>query len=146
MESQRVKEFFLKEKMLELHIKGREWAAHGVSLGLFLMKRVLKLSRNFWASVETLPSSDGLLSLKTFCKGFPSRWLSCRVCRQCRRPGFDPWIRKIPWRREWQPTPVFLPGKSHGQRSLVGYSPWGHKESDVTEHEHFYNRTATQKG
>ena len=39
----------------------------------------------------------------------------------------------IPWRREWQPTPVFLPGKSHGQRSLVGYSPWGHKESDTTE-------------
>ena len=78
MESQRVKEFFLKEKMLELHIKGREWAAHGVSLGLFLMKRVPKLSRNFWASVENLPSSDGLLSLKTFCKGFPSRWLSSK--------------------------------------------------------------------
>ena len=41
--------------------------------------------------------------------------------------GFDPWIRKIPWRRKWQPTPIFLPGKSHGQRSLVGYSPWGHE-------------------
>ena len=40
--------------------------------------------------------------------------------------------RKIPWRREWLPTPVFLPGKSHGQRSLVGYSPWGHKELDIT--------------
>ena len=38
-----------------------------------------------------------------------------------------------PWRREWQPTPVFLPGESHGQKSLVGYSPWGHKESDTTE-------------
>ena len=43
------------------------------------------------------------------------------------RLRFDPWVRKIPWIREWQPTPVFLPGKSHGQRSLVGYSPWGHK-------------------
>ena len=43
---------------------------------------------------------------------------------QCRRCGFDPWIREIPWRRAWQPTPVFLPGESHGQRSLVGYSPW----------------------
>ena len=42
-------------------------------------------------------------------------------------------IKKIPWRREWLPTPVFLPGESHGQRSLVGYSPWGHKESDTTE-------------
>ena len=50
-----------------------------------------------------------------------------------RRCGFDPWVGKIPWKRAWQPTPVFLPGKSHGQRSLAGYSPWGHKESDITE-------------
>ena len=56
-----------------------------------------------------------------------------RNCLQSRRPGFYPWVRKIPWRREWQPTPVFLPGESHGQRSLAGYSPWGHKESDKTE-------------
>ena len=42
-------------------------------------------------------------------------------------PGFDPWVGKIPWRRKWQPSPVFLPGKSHRERSLVGYSPWGHK-------------------
>ena len=46
---------------------------------------------------------------------------------------FNSWIRKIPWRREWQPTPVFLPGKSHGQRSRAGCRPWGHKESDSTE-------------
>ena len=52
---------------------------------------------------------------------------------QCRRCGFSPWVRKIPWRREWLPTPVFLPGEFHGQRSLVGYSPWGYKESDSTE-------------
>jgi len=43
---------------------------------------------------------------------------------------FSPWVEKILWRREWQSTPVFLPGESHGQRSLAGYSPWGHKESD----------------
>ena len=48
------------------------------------------------------------------------------------RPGFDPWVGKIPWRRKWQPTPVFLPGKSHGPRSLIGYRPWGRKESDTT--------------
>ena len=48
-------------------------------------------------------------------------------------PGFDPWVGKIPWRRKWQSTPVLLPGKSHGRRSLVGYSPWGCKESDTTE-------------
>ena len=47
--------------------------------------------------------------------------------------GFDPCIRKIPWRREWQPTAVFLSGESQGQRSLEGYSPWGHTESDTTE-------------
>ena len=54
-------------------------------------------------------------------------------CLQCRRPGFDSWIEKIAWRRQWQPTPVLLPGKSHGQRSLVGYNPWGHRELDRTE-------------
>ena len=54
-------------------------------------------------------------------------------CKRYRRHGFDPWVRKIPWRRAWQPTPVFLPRKSSEQRSLVGYSPWGHKQSDTTE-------------
>ena len=50
-----------------------------------------------------------------------------RICR------FDLWVRKIPWERASQPTPVFLPGESHGQGSLVGYSSWGHKKSDMTE-------------
>ena len=58
---------------------------------------------------------------------------SSRICLQCRTPKFDPWFRKIPWRWEWQPTSVFLPGEFHEQRSLVGYSPWGQKESDMTE-------------
>ena len=49
------------------------------------------------------------------------------------RPGFNPRVRKIPWRREQLPTPVFLPGEFHGQRSLVGYSPWSRKELDTTE-------------
>ena len=61
-------------------------------------------------------------------------WLSGKesTC-QCRRPKVDAWVGKIPWRRKWQPTPVFLPGESHGQSSLVGYSSWCHKESDTTE-------------
>ena len=59
------------------------------------------------------------------------RWKS--ICLQCGRPGFNPWVGKISWRREWQPTPVFLPGKSHGQRSLVGYSLQGSKQLDMTE-------------
>ena len=50
-----------------------------------------------------------------------------------RRYVFDPWVVKVTWRRKWQPTPLFLPEKSHGQRSPEGYSPWGHKESDTTE-------------
>ena len=49
-------------------------------------------------------------------------------------PGFNPWVGKIPWRRKRQPTPVFWPGESHAQGSLVGCSPWGHKEFDMTEH------------
>ena len=59
----------------------------------------------------------------------------------CKAGDLDlPWVGKIPWRRKWQPTPVFLPGESHGQRSLAGYSPRGHKESDTTErlHTHIY--------
>ena len=52
---------------------------------------------------------------------------------RCMRCGFDPWVGKMPWRRPWQPTPVLLPGQSHGERSLMGYSPWGHKESATTE-------------
>ena len=55
------------------------------------------------------------------------------LCRRNRRYEFSPWVGKIPWRGKWQPTPVFLPGKSRGQRSLVGYSSWGCKESDTTE-------------
>jgi len=57
----------------------------------------------------------------------------CRTNVEHARRGFNPWVRKIPWRRAWQPTPVFLPGESHGQRSLVGYGPQGHKELDMTE-------------
>ena len=49
-------------------------------------------------------------------------YATCMVCLQSGRPGFDPWDGKIPWRRKWQPTPVLLPGKSHGQRSLVDYT------------------------
>ena len=55
------------------------------------------------------------------------------VCLQCGRPGFNPGVGKIPWRRKWQPTPVLLPGKFHGLRILAGYSPGGHKESETTE-------------
>ena len=66
------------------------------------------------------------------------RWLSGKesAC-QCMRQRFDPWVRKVSWRRKRQPTPVFLPGKSRGRWNLVGYSLWGCKESDTTERLHF---------
>ena len=53
--------------------------------------------------------------------------------RRHKRHEVDPWVGKMPWRRAWQPTPVILPGESHGQRGLVGYSPWGHRELDTAE-------------
>ena len=54
-----------------------------------------------------------------------------------------PWVEKNSWRRKWQPTAVFLPGKFHEQRNLAGYSPWGHKESDMTEHTRSFNSLET---
>ena len=66
-------------------------------------------------------------------KGFSRKPSGKEFPCQCRRHWFDPWDRKIPWRRKWWPIPVFLPGRFHGQRSLVGYSPWGQKESDTTK-------------
>ena len=93
-------------------------------------------------SVETWGRGDGPKTEETgYFKwmvlrwGFPGGASGKELTCQCgpKRCGFDPWVRKIPWRTAWQPTQVFLPGESHGQRSLAGYSPWGGKESDKTE-------------
>ena len=80
----------------------------------------------------------GCKELKRMCiqKHFPGgtsgKEPTCQ-CRRHRRCEFNSWIGKIPWKRKWQPTPVFLPRKFHGQRSLASDSPWGCKESDATE-------------
>ena len=76
-----------------------------------------------------LHMNDLNLTLHRAFPGGASGKESTNQCRRCKRHGFNPWVRKIPWRRKWQPTPVFLPGESHGYRSLVGYSPWGHKKN-----------------
>ena len=68
------------------------------------------------------------------------RWSSCP---QRRRPGFNPWVGKIPWRRKWQPPAVFLPGEFHGQKSLVGYSPRGPKVLDMAEQLDTHTHTHT---
>ena len=60
-----------------------------------------------------------------------------KICLQDKRPEFNPCVGKIPWRRKWQPTLVFLPGKSHGWRNMIGYSPWGLEELNTTERFHF---------
>ena len=68
-------------------------------------------------------------------RGFPGSSVvkNPPTVQKMQEKGVNPWDGKIPWRRARQPTPVFLSGESHGQRSLVGYSPHGHKESDTTE-------------
>ena len=74
-----------------------------------------------------------------------SWWLRGKsICSQCGRPRFDPWVRKIPWRRKWQPTPVSVPGESRGKRSLVDYSPRAHKELDMTEEIHYHSHDAVK--
>ena len=73
----------------------------------------------------------GYLELRGISRGSVSKELL--AMQETQEMQFDPPVRKISWRRAWQPTAVFLSGKSHGQRSLVCYSPWGHKELDMTE-------------
>ena len=100
----------------------------------FIMKKLsiyYFLKKLAKAIIPTIIKISGAIDLF---RGLP-RWLSGKesAC-QCRRCSFDPWGEKILWRREWQPTPVFLPRKFHGQRSLVGYIVHGvTKESDTTE-------------
>ena len=77
-----------------------------------------------------------------FSSGASDKESTCQ-CRRCKRLRFYPWVGKITWSRKWWPTPVFLPGKFHGQRSLVGYSPWDQKELDTTEHTHTHTYTHT---
>ena len=73
-------------------------------------------------------------------RGIPREHSGKESAGQCTGLKFGPWVREVPWRREWLPTPVFLPGKSHGQRSLASYGPWGRKESDTTEHSHTHTQ------
>ena len=120
----------------------------GPNYPIFLFISVMppsKFTPKNWQQVCFLPLSMRWSS--TAVQQVLPRWLSGKEsacqCRRHRRRRFDPWVEKIPWRRPRQPTPVFLPGKSHGQRSLAGSSPWGRKESDRTELMGTYTRCAT---
>ena len=85
------------------------------------------------------------LAVKGFPGGASGKESACqwRRHRRCKRRGSDPWVMKKRMEREWLPTPVFLPGEFHGQRSRAGYSPWGRKESDTTEHACVHARACT---
>ena len=90
------------------------------------------------------PPAQGCTVCSWWARTWLPRWCSDQEsachCRSRKRHGFHPWVGKSPWRRKWPPTPVFLPGESHGQRSLVGYSPWGCKRVGhdwATEHTEF---------
>ena len=94
--------------------------------------------RVLWLNFSSLFVALFIICSFSFCLSPPTLFLGSfpggsdgRVCLQCGRPRFDPWVGKISCRRKWQPTPVFLPGKFHEREP--GYSPWGHKESDTTE-------------
>ena len=90
-----------------------------MSCGVSFIKVAFSFSLAEWLALRVLEAVTWL------------RWW--RISLQCGRPRFDPWVGKIPWRREWQSTTVFFPGKFHEQRSLVGYSSWVCKEPDTTE-------------
>ena len=90
-----------------------------------------------WDSDSFISVLSTLRSASVPIWGLPSRRYgkeSACPCRRYKRLKLDSWDRRIPWRRKWQSTPAFLPGELHGQRSLVGYSPWGLRQLDMTEH------------
>ena len=119
----------LQGSCLENPRDGRAWwaAVYGVAQSRTRLKRLSS------SSSSTLLSMHSYYVKKTICilGGIGGKEPACQ-CRKYKRPRFNPWGGKIPWRRAWYPTPVFLPGESHGQGSLVGYGPWGHNESDTT--------------
>ena len=115
------------------------WVLDFVNFTLLVVRSwgTFKNNIGFGSSVQlNYRGQVGPFKACSFSMGFPggtsSKEPACQ-CRRHKRRGFDPWVKKIPWRRKWQPTPVFLPGESRGERSLVGYGPWGRTELDTTE-------------
>ena len=96
-----------------------------------LALNVVRIKMNISALVTMCLGSWSFWHLRGFPGGVDGK--KKKIYLQWRRPEFNPWLRKIPWRRKWQHTPIFLPGESHGQRSLAGYSPWSPKELDMSD-------------
>ena len=111
----------LNKNMMLLFLPPKFAHAQARNLGIFLGS---SHSTTFHGQ---LIKTFGSFYLLIISQGVPGSSEAKKSSCQCRRCGFHPRVERIPWRRKWQPTPVFLPGKSHGQRSLAGFSPWGHK-------------------
>ena len=90
----------------------------------------------FWSKLPFFSEQCSILRTTYRLPGGHSGKESTCQCRRWGRYKFNPWVMKIPWRRKWKPTLVFLPREFHRQKSLTGYSPWGHKELDTVEHTH----------
>ena len=105
----------------------------GVGIITRFLKNATTLQVFLWLQIVGSFSSNHMSVFDNELQGLPWWLRQQRICLQCRRLGFNPWVGKIPWRQEWQPTAVFLPGEVHGQRSLAGYGLWGCKESDMTK-------------
>ena len=118
-----------------------------IPLFSFVPIKISQLRRTTLPSAQPSPHADlrtslvkgSLVSLvgmyphlSVFLPGGTSGKESACPCKRHKRRGFDPWVSNVPWGRKWQPTPVSLPGKFHGRRSLEGYSLWGRKESGMT--------------
>ena len=131
------------EKLGEWWIAKDDWAIRVWWKMKSLKESLLSESLHFWKGQKMCEfnscsayskSSRNYQGMIFVCQvGFPGGSDSKKIHLQCRRPGFNPWVWKIPWRRAWQSTLVFLPEESHGQQSLAGYNSWGHEESDTTE-------------
>ena len=122
------------------------WPLHKPCVGLECLPPAQFWLHGWHLNLQALTCMSPLLPLLSFSVWAPIFFYNCLSwCKrlplwlggeespyQCRRHGFDPWVRKSHWRRKWQPIPVCLPGKSHGKNSLAGYSPCGRKQSDMT--------------
>ena len=98
-----------------------------------------------WSDLAAAAVFNKVLAISRYKKGFPSGAVVMNLPASAGDARDTVLVlgQEDPWRRKWQPTPVFLPGKSHGQRSLAGYSPWARKDLDTTEHTHTHTRTHT---
>ena len=106
----------------------RRWKIYKHDLGWMIMNLILELvGLGYWPKEAKIGGKyKGVWAFQVVL-------VVKNPCRRHKKFGFDPWVGKIPWRKACQPTPVFLPGQSHGQRSLAGYSAWSCRESDTTE-------------